>query len=536
MSRIHLRRSAAAGLLAIVLATCIYLLPPLLATRGMSVRLDTDYSALVPMYEYTADFIRQNGIIPAVNPYAGTGIPVLGDPLSAVLNPFLMIPLVLYGTDTGLRMYFVIAILLAGFSMWFFLTSIGIRGIVRVWGSILYLVSGAGAAKLASGQMENLLSFALFPLLFYSTFRHPMNIRGRVTAAIVLTLMWFSGGLYSVWHAIILISTIRFFYLVSRPSDRKTVVADWAFTLFLFFVFSLPKFYDYAVRVVPILYRNVPGFYMGSIHALLFPLLYVMPFQVSFYDRPFFQRMLGLYYNWYEYYAFISPLPFLFLLKIRSVQQKTAVRICMLLILIGALHIAVKFTYSPFNWFYSFFSPAQIFRVPQRIVMPVTSVMIAGLAVCASGWLRSSVSKLSKALIMFILCGSILWTFAVSQKTVYGMYEPVRVEGRELAAELRSRDPSVYSVAIIPCCLQMFFVEQKIPVLNYYYGWRTVESARFKFVHGQNSIILSPDTPQPKYIISDKTVETIERYRVLFESASYNVWVTDNPTFSPSGV
>lgn len=520
-------------LLIIVAATALYVLPPLIATQGMSVRLDSDYSAHIPMLQYVSDYIRSHNSIPMLNPYAGTGIPTIGDPLSSTLNPFLMIPLVALGVDLGLRIYFIIVMLIAGITMWMFLTSIGVRIMVRVWGAVLYLTSGTGAAIIAAGHIEKLLAFSLFPLFFLFSFRHPMKTSDKIGAGIVLTLMFFSGGLYSVWYGLLLFMTARIYYAVMYMEDRKRALSDGVFTLIICLVLSFPKLYDYITRVDPILYRIIPAYALGSIHIFLTPLQFIMPFQVAFYDRPFFQRLLGFHYNWYEYYAFISPLPFIFLLRTHLVKNKAILLLCVLMFLIAAFHIALKYTYSPFYWVYALIPPAQIFRVPQRIILPATSIVLAFIAMPASAWWTTEKDRKSRLFLLALFLGSIIWTLTISQRTVYAVFRPEYTEGKQIAVTLRQIDSSSYYVGITVCCLQSFFVEENIPVFNYYYGWKTKESAGFRYVNQGNSIVLSESAARPKYIISDRDALISEHYIILIQTESYTIWVTDSPTVTP---
>ena len=89
-------------LMFIVLGALLFVLPVLYQVRHLTLRLDSDYDTVLPLYGYVAQYIREHGSIPLTFPYADFGYPTVADPLSAVLNPIFMVPLVLFGIDSGI--------------------------------------------------------------------------------------------------------------------------------------------------------------------------------------------------------------------------------------------------------------------------------------------------------------------------------------------------------------------------------------------------------------------------------------------------
>src|SRR3989344_970134 len=489
-------------ILIVFLFALLFTLPVLIANRFSSFKLDSDYDMGLPLYHFISDYVRSYRSIHIWNPYIGTGISVIGDPTSMILNPFAIIPIVLFGEGPGMRILIALTIIMSGISMWIFLTIVGIKGVVRIWGSILYEVSGPLAAAIAAGHGGKILTYPFIPLFLALTISPKVKKINILLSSVVLSLVFFSGDFYTLWFFVI-ISSIKLMPFIKDVNPQMA-------------------------RFFPI------DPYAGSIHAFLSPLAFIIPFGVEFYDRPFFQRTLGFHFNWYEYFAFISPLPFIFLLRIKKVLKKEIIIIFLLIIFVGMLYISLKYPYSPFYWLYKFFPLVQSFRVPQRIFTPITAVLIALFAMCAKDWLKNTKLKKKFFIIYTILILSVGWTFFVNQQTLVKAFDAPRKEEEAIAKELRKKDNSSYYVVTFVCCTQTFLIREKIPILNFYYGWRPKGTPNFINKKGDGYDFSVLKNVKPKYIISDNNKNFSEySYYAFLENSKIRIWKTDKSNIFP---
>ncbi|MBI3384867.1 hypothetical protein HY030_01600 [Candidatus Gottesmanbacteria bacterium] len=111
----------------IVLVALIFILPILWSKKDLAFRLDIgDYDQHLPIYYYIVEQIRDFHRFPLWHPYVQSGISILGDPLSSTLNPLFMVPLIIFGVDHGMKVVFVMSIVIAGIAMWILLSYLGV--------------------------------------------------------------------------------------------------------------------------------------------------------------------------------------------------------------------------------------------------------------------------------------------------------------------------------------------------------------------------------------------------------------------------
>ncbi len=496
-------------------------------TWNLSFRLDTDYNVVLPMAQFAINAFTNPQKFLIRNPYIGLGVPVLGDPSSLVFSPWYMPIFLLFGADIGLRAIIALTVIVSGWSMWVFLSSLGLDKRIVIWGSMLYETSGAFAAIVASGHIEKFASYAVTPLAFFYIWKPKMRMVERISLGLLMTCMYLSDDFYTPWF-------LGIFFLSHALYKIKGIFMDLLVIYGTFFAFSLPKLIPFVRDVLPYFdRRSFINPYEGSIQALLLPLTYMVPWQVTFYDRPFFQRLLGFHYNWYEYYAFITPIAFIPLIKLRGVLHKIQVKWIFVALLVGASYISLQYPYSPFYWIFQAFPFMQTFRVPQRIVVPLLVPVIALLCYCADYWIKEK--KQVQTLLRIILFSSVMWTFIVAMATMRSAFAPKRVVEKSVAQELRLRDTGNYYVANFVCCMQPFLLDESIPILNYYYGWTPSYAPRFTNTAGDQFDFSPFRLMRPSYIIAEKKETFIEfGYRQYFEKGNIQVWKSEEPTIFPT--
>ena len=521
-------------LLLLLAGAILFVAPVFWQTRNLTFRLDSDHDIGLPLFHYVVQSVREGRGFPLWNPYVGTGIPTIAEPLSVFLNPLLTLPLIILGEEAGLHVTIFLSILLSGIGMWIFLTAIGIKGFIRLWGSLLYQFSGALTAAMVAGHAVKFLSYPFIPLFWLFTIKPRMKWSDILGASFVLTMFGFSGDLYILWYASFFFAVIKVYLWLTGQEKFTRIITETVAVYALFFVLASVKLVPFYLDVLPRISRFVSiDPFVGSIHALWVPLPFIVPFRMAFYDRPFFRTIFGFHYNWYEYFAFVSPLPFVFLLKLRRVARPKLALLLLILLAVGVLYASIKYPYSPFYWLIRAVPRLGHFRVPQRIFTPMTSLLIALFALCAHVWWDKG-KRRDRTTVAALCAASVLWTFAVGQGSLRLMFEAPRVREAAIAKELRQRDSGDYFVSVFVCCMQWHLFQQKIAILNFYDGWQLKDVPSYR---------KSDDTPdytslssiRPKYLIAPKYLN-FSRYS--YEQFSKNgdivVWRTETPNIFPS--
>lgn len=520
--------------LLIFAAAAILLVPVFRNTAHQSLRADTDYDSNLPIYTYVLDYIHAYHVLPQTNTLVGKGISVLGDPLSALYNPMFSIPIYILGVDDGLKVVFLLSVLLSGVSMLTLLSSYGFEGLARVLGVLLYELSGALSARIAAGHIEKILSYPLQPFFYLFTLKERMSWTDRMGAAAALALIFFSGDIYGMWLLGIMFIATRGFWFMHRKAWRDEVM-NLVLVAGIFLLGISVKLFYLLKDVYPYFSRfSAVNYLSGSIHYFLVPFAYFMPIQAMFYDRPTIQRILGFHFNWYEYYAFITPLPFLFLLYLPKVLKEKITQLTIVLLLVGSMYVALGYPYSFFYWLFKLVPPLEVFRVPQRMIMVMTPLVILLLVTCAASWFKFASLKWMQAGLIISMF-AVGWTLIISRQTILKSYEPVRQTESSVAGELRARDPSGYFAVSFVCCMQRPLTDNHIPILNYYYGWRTKETPSFITADGEAYNYDMLTSVRPKYIITKKGLDMSKyAYSPFFNIGIIEVWTTDYVTISPT--
>lgn len=498
----------------------LFCLPLFLKISTTFPRLDTDYDSNLPIYQLIISSIHQ-GHIPWKVPVTQRGFSLLGDPLNSFLNPLFSFPLFLFGINAGLRVSIFLCCLTSGITMWCLLQKQKVSIIGRVWGSLLYMSAGAFIAPVAAGHIEKFLVYPFVPLLLLFILKPAFRFLDNLGCAAVIAATVYSGDLYSTWFFLLLFACSRIYY--SFKEKRKEQVITSLLVVSFFFLFASLKLYPFLQDVFPIMKRySTINPFQGSIHFFLFPLPFIIPWQVNFYDRPFFQKHLGFSFNWYEYYAFLTPFPLLFLLKIKKVWGKKEVKLVVLLLFIGSLYISAKYSYSPFHWIISTFGSNTMFRVPQRIVMPLTSVVVLLFVWCFEVWQKQ---KQHKNLVLSLAFLSIIWTFCVGQQVFATTFPSHSNPQLLLIKELRQKDKRNFAVASFAMGTQLFLIQQQIPLLNYYYGWIPTTEQTFLSPSGTVPDFSLLSQGHPSYVITNQPVNLAKYgYSLFLKNNTITIW------------
>lgn len=509
-------------------------IPVFLFTKDLTFHRYSDYDLLLPALYFARDAVTDPARFLFWNPFVGTGIPNLGDLGSTLWSPLFVLPTLFFGVENGVRVMIIIGILLSGYTMWIFLDSLKTSTPVRLWGAALYMVSGVVSASVDAGHLCKLFPYSLVPLFLSVSIRRRMNFRHMFIAAFVWVFMILNTDFYVPYYLLFFYFLIRMYFALKYRAEMGRAVTSLVLFYVLCIVLLSPKLFFIVRDVLPNFqrfYTSDP--YAGSIHAFFLPLLFSMPLQVSFYDRPTIQRIIGFQFNWFEYYAFITPLPFLGLLSIKAIFKRDETKIFLILIAVGFFYIALGYPYSPFYWIFHLIPQLHIFRVPSRVVTPLVSVVIALCALGLDAWYRKA-KTIGRTALYAVLIASVVLTSISLEVSILRTFEPKRLTEESVAKELRSRDPSSYYVVSFVCCMQTYLMQEHIPLLNFYYSWRTRSTPSFLNAseNGYDYDVLR--TVRPTYIIA-YSKDSFEGYNYdsVFTKGTITVWKTSNPTHIP---
>lgn len=515
------------------LASVLFIGSVFLATQGKTFRLDSDYDSNVPIISFVVDAVRNEHRFPLRNPYVTTGISVLGDPLSSVTYLPYLLPMLIFGTQNGWWVVIGLHAFLAGVFMWMLLRylltkDLGFERVVQtrsmqskpgfdfaLWGGVLYMGSGAFAARIAAGHIEKVLSYPWYPLFLLFILKKEQTSRTALLTGAVMGLVLLTGDVYGLLFMGIFYGVIR---VISPTSPRLRGVKGIGWVILSFVLVASVKLVPFLLDVAPVIARYSSfDAAKGSLHFFYAWMPFVVPWGVTFYDRTQLQHVFGFWYNWYEYYAFIG-LPAVMLMALPRIMKSREARILVLLLVVGIMYGARGYPYSPFYWMDRSLPVLNWFRAPQRIYEALTSVVVVLIALCANNFIMSPKNTI-------LLWGMLGVTLLISGYQMTNAFEIPRVSEEHLIRQLRAGGGGDITVATFACCTQTFLIREKIHVINYYYGWRPKGAPRFTSADGSTFAFETIQTSRPAYIIAPKDMEFRQYgYEVWFGDEKNNVW------------
>ena len=246
---IHMKRSFLIELFIITLLGCVYFAlhapppvpddmpPPALDLRPIG-RILTD-DAVRPIgleHERLAGTIlpirtglQRYGHIPTWNSLLGNGVPLTNNAFSYFFNPFHSLPVLILGAITGSKVAMLIALLIAGYSMWTFGLAIGLGAVARVTIGLLYLMNGSITAKFGAGHFQLACSLAWPPLVLAAlwwTLHTPKRI-APAAFGVSFALLFYAGNIYYVLHTSLCCLLIVTLYLIERSQSRWRFQFRW---------------------------------------------------------------------------------------------------------------------------------------------------------------------------------------------------------------------------------------------------------------------------------------------------------------------
>jgi len=166
--------------------------------------------------------LQRYGHIPLWSSYLGNGVPLINNAFNYLFNPFHSLPILILGGVTGSKIATIIALLIAGYSMWAFGLAIGLGALARVTIGLLYMMSGGIAAKFGAGHFQLACSLAWPPLVLATLWwtLHTSKRRAPILFGISFALLLYAGNIYYVLHTAICCVVIIALHLIERTQGR----------------------------------------------------------------------------------------------------------------------------------------------------------------------------------------------------------------------------------------------------------------------------------------------------------------------------
>ncbi len=166
--------------------------------------------------------LQRYGHIPFWNSYLSNGVPLINNAFNYLFNPFHSLPILIFGGVTGSKIATIIALLIAGYSMWTFGLAIGLGALARVTIALLYMLNGSIAAKFGAGHFQLACSLAWPPLVLATLWwtLHSSKRRAPILFGISFALLFYAGNIYYVLHTAICCAVIVALHLIERNQGR----------------------------------------------------------------------------------------------------------------------------------------------------------------------------------------------------------------------------------------------------------------------------------------------------------------------------
>jgi hypothetical protein len=305
---------------------------------------------------------------PLWNPYFQHGKSLIADPFLFFFNPFISLPMILFGVNNGAKIAAVMAFALAAVGMWVLMKLLGTRGPVRLWCGATYMLAGGMPAHLWAGHFQLAIGLAWVPWCFAGILYALENRTRRsvVIAAIPLALLFFTGNLYVPFYVLMGLLILFIAYVVCQQYSPVLVHQARGFFLaglFALGLIAVQLFPEWAARSY--IYKGSERDFVGSqtVNHLLTNYLISDP---EYYR----QANLGDLPQVQEYYNYVGVLPFVLLVFVVPAAQRRkhivlAFAIYFVLMLAwGAVKFSpVRFIFSAFPFLYQFRFPARALRI-----------------------------------------------------------------------------------------------------------------------------------------------------------------------------
>jgi hypothetical protein len=179
---------------------------------------------------YAREVLLQSGSIPLWNPFIGSGEPLLESLQSYILNPFMFLPVLAWGTIQGGKVAILIHALIMGMGGWTLGRVLRMNAPGRVLLGVILMGSGGYLAAVGEGHFQIGLSLTYVPLILagligilYLPRRWPIGV--FVVSFLFLIL---AGSFWHVLSTLITCTVIGLFGLIDwSPEKPFKITLNW---------------------------------------------------------------------------------------------------------------------------------------------------------------------------------------------------------------------------------------------------------------------------------------------------------------------
>jgi hypothetical protein len=177
----------------------------------------------------------ERGRLALWNPFIGTGMPLLGSPYFAVLDPLVILPLGIYGPIDGPKVAIVISVALAGVGQYWLGRTLGHTHLVAAVAGVIGMAAGTLVARLSSGFAFELgIQHGWIAAVIGASVRllNAPSRHGVVITAVCLAMLFLSGTPYYLVVIVAVLSVLTaarvavlWFKRCTRPARTRDIVS-----------------------------------------------------------------------------------------------------------------------------------------------------------------------------------------------------------------------------------------------------------------------------------------------------------------------
>jgi hypothetical protein len=499
--------------LVVIISIWGYCLPFL--DLGSSYNLPGSETESFQAFDQILEFsLKKYGEFPLWNPYFFTGIPYVAHPMLHAYNPFISIPVMLFGVLDGFKIAVFLGFIIAGLGMWWLGKEMGLSRASRVWVALMYAFCGVPAAKFIQGQYLMVLAFGWIPFSLAAIVAATRTRQRKhiYAAAGGLALLFFSGNVYYAYYMLYVVALYTIVVLLKLERKPVRLKVDWEGikVLIAVGVLSLGLI---AIQLLPLLqYRNQ---FSKSINPQLtdsrdvkdvfLDLVFPEPFRPGAFSDALRPEEFYAYIGWWPLTGILF-LPFFTL----DVKKKRYLPFFLAVIIFTFAWIDVKDM--PWRVFFQEIPFLYQFRYPSRmIVMGAMSLVLAGGLGLDAAWDGAKKFMAGKpvdnrrrwvgTLFIFAMCvfmlGSVYNLASTSQPLLHTTSK--REPYQQVIDWLRNFDSGIYYV---------------VTQGNWH---RPTIGNEIRYLNIWDSISVIPDFDDQ---ISDRTIEAQPRYQILLSDTA----------------
>jgi hypothetical protein len=398
--------------------------------------------------------LTKYGEFPLWNPYLGTGLPSVADPMFHLFNPFISLPILAFGVSAGFKLALFISFLAAGLGMWTLARELGLGRLGRLWLGLLYPLCGLPAAKFIQGHYLLVFGWGWIPFTLAALLATRRTPRAVPLTALGLTLVFLSGNGYYAYYLIyvfLIFALLTVFGLKTAPwrltinrPNLKRLAAIGILTLGLSAVQLFPQLEyrsSYLKPTNPSLSDSQP------FREILLDLTSPDPFRTS---------ALSPILRPEEYYAYLGWWPLLGLLGLPLAWKRADKRLIVFFAsLLVFTFLWINVDQMPWRELFIRLPLLAQFRYPSRMLVigTLALVTLSGLGLesfhtTLQGWLTKHGQKPVWASLLFggYLLAAALNLAVTSRPLLQTQLNPL--PPASAAAWLRTTDPSLYYVEL----------------------------------------------------------------------------------------